>query len=106
MSGSLALVWILAMLLVLPDSPFAAGLSEGDPGLLRLLVYLGDNALNAVVLDVPDLWSWNLSDLEPTTPPARAFAVAFRAMFAWGVVRLIMSSRGGVIGGDLPGEAG
>ncbi len=103
LTGSLGLVWLLGILVMLPGSPFAAGLGHEEPRLLRLLVYLLDNALNAVVLDVPDLWGWNLSGLEPTTPVPRAFAVAFRAVFAWGVVRLVMSSRGGVIGGDLPG---
>lgn len=99
MVTSAGLVWVLVMLLVVPGSPFAAGLTgDGNRQLIQLLAYVMDNLLNVVLLDVPDIWGWSLSGLEAQSSLTRAFAVGLRFTMAWGVLRIASANMDGAVG--------
>lgn len=84
---SLIVVGCLLFLALDSNGPIASGFSspQGAPEAFYL-----DNLMRVILLDVPEVWKWSLSGIEPQTWYAKLTVLGLRIFLALGLVELIL----------------
>lgn len=86
---NIALMYLLLILLALPESPLTSGFRNADDaGPFTWLLFFWDNMLSVVLVGLPDVLSLRLSSLAPDDASSRGLTALLRVFFGAGVLEL------------------
>lgn len=90
---SVVMAWALVYLAAVRGSPLRQGFDGPIDRTAHWLLYMGDNVLRVVLLDIPEIFELQLSGISPETWYARTITVFLRITITIGLLDLILSTR-------------